>query len=273
MVRKTFGIYNEELSDCILFIETGIEYIACWCKGNETKQVKAFELFSFTEAEAATDFENLLKDIQLHSRLLTTKFEKAYCIWGNEKCVCIPQEFYKDEIADSYMEMMFGESDETKLCKDTTGDCVTLGLIPTKILSAYNNNYTVSANVHKYHQLLKGQKTSTKENKLYLVFYHSHLILSVFKEGNLQLIQSFSYKVPEDVLYYVLKIFKTYELPALETTVYTSGMIDTASPLYKTLNIYINQFLVEPVNANLFAAENFQEYPLHYFAPFCQYEV
>jgi len=272
MVGKTFGIYSDELSDCVLFIETGTNYIACWCKNNETKQVKAFELFSFTEPDA-NDFENLLKDMQLHSRLLAAKFEKAYCIWGYEKCVCIPQEFYSEEIAASYMELMFGILDETNFCKDTTNDCIILALIPTKILSEYSNRYTVSANVHKYYQLLRGQYTNAGENKLYLVFYHSHLIISVFKDGSLQLIQNFSYKVPEDALYYVLNIFNTYNLPANGTTVYASGMIDSASPLCGTLRVYINHFSFESADKNLFAAEGFHDYPLHYFTSFCQRDV
>src|SRR4051812_47368921 len=272
MARKTFGICSGDLSDCDLFIETGTEYISCWCKNSETKQVKAFELFSFTET-TTNDFENLLKDIQSDSRLLTTKFEKVNCIWGNEKCVCIPREFYKDEIAALYMEMIFGECNESKFSKDTMNDCVTLGLIPTKILAEYSNRYTISANVHKYYQLLKGQSINNAENKLHLVFYHTHLILSVFKEGNLQLIQSFSYKIPADVLYYVLNIFNRYELPLHETIVHASGMIDIASPLYGTLRAYINHFFIEPVDKNLFVAEGFYDYPLHYFSSFCQYDV
>jgi hypothetical protein len=272
MVRKTFGIYSEELSDCDLFIETGTEYISCWCKNNETKQVKAFELFSFTET-SIKDFEKLLGNIRADSRLLTTKFEKTYCIWGHEKCVCIPQEFYKDEIASSYMEFMFGESDQVSFCNNIINNCVTLGLIPGKILAAYENHYTISGNVHKYYQLLKGQCTNTAENKLHLVFYHAHIILSVFKEGSLQLIQNFPYKIPADVLYYVLNILNTYELPLQETTVHASGMIDTASPLYGTLRAYINHFFVESAGKNLFVADGFHEYPLHYFSSFCQYDV
>ena len=272
MVRKTFGIYSEDISHCDLFIETGTQYISCWCKDNETKQVKAFELFDFTEP-FTNDFENLLKGIRSDSRLLTTEFEKIYCIWGHEKCVCIPQEFYKDEVASPYMEMMFGECDEARFCKDTINDCVTIGLIPEKILSEYSNHFTISANVHKYHQLLKGQCTNDAENKLYLVFYHTHLILSVFKEGSLQLIQNFSYKIPADVLYYVINIINTYELPLHETIVHASGMIDTESPLYGTLRAYINHFFIEPVDKNLFVAEGFRDYPLHYFSSFCQYDV
>src|SRR5690349_19821921 len=113
MVRKTFGIYSEDLSGCDLFIETGTEYISCWSKNSETKQVKAFELFSFAEA-SLNDVANLMQNIQSDSRLFAEKFENVNCIWGHEKCVCIPQEFYKDEIATPYIEMIFGECNETE---------------------------------------------------------------------------------------------------------------------------------------------------------------
>jgi len=272
MVRKTFGIYSEELSGCILYIETGIEYIACWCKKNETKEVKAFELFSFAKT-GIDNFENLLRDIRSQSRLLTSEFENVYCIWGDEKCVCIPREFYKDELSTSYMEMMFGEFDEAKFCRDTINDCVTLGHIPAKILSEYGKHYKIAGNVHKYYQLLKGQHTSNKENKVHLVFYHSHFILSVYKESSLQLIQNFPYKTPADALYYVLNIFNTHDLSLNETPVHASGMIDTASPLYGTLRAYVNHFFVDPADKNLFAPEGFHDYPLHYFSSFCEYDV
>ena len=49
MVRKTFGIYSNPLEHCNLFIETGSDYIACWCKDSATNVVKAFELFSFPQ--------------------------------------------------------------------------------------------------------------------------------------------------------------------------------------------------------------------------------
>ena len=272
MVRKTFGIYSNPLEHCNLFIETGSDYIACWCKDSATNVVKAFELFSFTQ-NSADDFAALFKEVQLHSRLLTTSFENVYCIWGNEKCVCVPAEYYNDETAASYMELMFGESCPSALLNNTAMDCVTVFELPQSALDAYSKAYTVKASVHKYYQLIKGQQSDNGGNKMHVLFYHSHCIISAYKQGVLQLIQTYPYKVSEDVLYVLLNIAKAYQMPVSETPIYAGGLIDTSSPLYKTLHVYLNGFCFEPVDAALFTAEGFQDHPLHYFAPFCQYDV
>ena len=86
MVNKNFGIYSDDLSGCDLMIETGSDYIACWCKDKAAGMVKAFEQFGF-DANFYRSFENLFDDIQLHSRLLTTHFNNVYCIGACYMCL------------------------------------------------------------------------------------------------------------------------------------------------------------------------------------------
>ncbi len=271
MVRKSFGIYSEDHSGCVLYIETGNEYIASWCKHKNTGQVKAFEFFSFAPIDAR-DFDKLLKYVQSHSGLLTESFEKVYCIWSDEKCVCIPNEFYKDEIASVYMQTMFGDNIETTFYKESLNGYVVLAVLHQQAAAAFESYYVIDANVHKYFQLLKGQHNA-EENKIHLVFYPTHFIASVFKNKNLQLIQSFSYKLPEDALYHVIRVCNAFELSLNDTNVYAAGMIDTHSPLYQALYGYINNFSFEAPDKDFFAAADFHQYPLHYFTSFCQYDV
>lgn len=272
MVRKSFGIYSEDHSGCVLFIETGNEYIACWCKHDETKQVRSFELFNFTQADAG-DFDKLLRQVQNHSRLLTESFQKVYCIWSDEKCVCIPNEFYRDDVAARYMQTMLGDNIGTTFYKDNLNGYVVLAVLQQQAATAFEGYYTIDANVHKYFQLLKAQHDENTENKIHLVFYPTYFIASAFKEGKLQLIQSFPYKLPEDALYHVTSVCNAFGLSLNDTNVYASGMMDTNSSLYQTLYGHITNFSFEPTDTELFAAEDFHQYPLHYFTSFCQYDV
>jgi hypothetical protein len=150
---------------------------------------------------------------------------------------------------------------------------VVLAALQQNAATAFEGYYTIDVNVHKYFQLLKAQQTGEAENKIHLVFYPTYFIASVFKEGTLQLIQSFSYKLPEDVLYQVMRTLNALELSANDTRVYASGMIDTNSPLYQVLYGYLNNFSFEPADKDLFVAPDFHEHPLHYFTSFCQYDV
>ena len=272
MLQKTFGIYNDDLADCDFFIETGNDYIACWCKSRQSRAVQAFELFSFVEADAL-NFSELFKQLNNHSRLLTTKFENTSCIWGHEKSTCLPASFYQEDQISSYLQLMFGENSDSAFCKNTNGEVVTVAVLPANALKEYENHCTVSNSVHKYYQLLKGQQNEIAENKIHLVFYNTHFIISVYKQGVLQAIQTFKYKVSEDVLYPVLNMCKNFTMQVNETKIYASGLVDTASPLYATLYGYLDHFSFEPVDETLFAAEAFHEHPLHYFASFCQYDL
>lgn len=271
MVRKTFGIYSEELSASELFIETGDEYLACWCRSDLAPAVTAFELFTFKETERQA-FASLLNEIRLHSRLLTTPFEQVSCIWTDEKCICVPGEYFDETSSASYLQLMLGENPGTQTYDDRLGDYHLLAVLPQSDVAALKQFLPVHSNVHKYAQLLKGQQTEPG-NTIHMVFYYSWFIISVYRDQSLQLIQKYSYRVPEDALYYLLSICKSFGLPPDETKLYVSGMIDTASSLYETIRGYVQDCAIEPFNRDIFAAEAFHEYPLHYFASFCQYAV
>ena len=273
MVQKNFGIYSDDLSGCDFVIETGLDYIACWCKDKATGSIKAFEQFGF-DGNAYNSFEKLFTEVQLHSRLLTTHFNNVYCIWGYEKCICAPNELYSRGMAASAMELMFGEKIEQKsVIENTLGNCVVSTAINEDAWDVYSKHYRISANMHKYYSLLKMQKPQDEEDKLHLVFYNNDVIISAYKKGQLQLVQRFAYKAAEDVLYHILNICKTYQLPVAEINIRCSGMIDNSSPLYSTLLAYLGDFSFEAADKALFAAEGFHEYPLHYFVSFCQHDV
>lgn len=273
MVQKNFGIYSEDLSGCDLMIETGGDYIACWCKDKSARSVKAFEQFGFNRTNYSS-FEQLFKEVQLHSRLLTTYFNNVYCIWGHTTCVCAPNELYSRGMAASAMELMFGVAIEQRsVIENTFGNCVVSTAINEDAWDVYTKHYRITANLHKYYSLLKMQKPQAEEDKLHLVFYNNDFIISAYKQGHLQIVQRFNYKTPEDVLYYVLNVCKTFELNVTDLRIRCSGMIDDSSSLYSTLLSYLGDFSFETADKKLFAAEGFHEYPLHYFVSFCQHEV
>lgn len=272
MLQKTFGIYSEVLAGCSLFIETGTDYIACWCKDAETKAVKAFELFSFTEEEGS-GFEKTFEEVKLNSRLFSTVFEKAHCIWGDDKCVCMPEEFYSEQMAASMLGVMLGENPGVEICTGTINGIVTVSVVQTGAKKQYEKLYCELVDTHKYHQLIKGQTNGSADSKMYVVFYSAHCIISAYKNGMLQFIQTYNYKTPEDVLYSILNACNAHEMAVGETKIIASGLIDTSSPLYILLNTYLDHFSFAVADRDLYAAEDFHAHPLHYFASFCQYEV
>ncbi len=269
MVRKAFGIYGNDLNEGKLFIETGHDYIACSLVDGALEQLKAFELFHFETGDAES-FEKLFSDTKLFSRLLSESNGDVQLIWANEKAVCVPAEYFKEELSIAMLEAMHAVSAQANFSVNRTGDMVVVGYIPGNASAVYAANLNVSASEHKYFQLLNAQSGNEHKHAVYLVFDHSDFTYAIYKEGQLQLIQTQAYKTSEDVLYHLLNAFRVFAMPVAEVNILASGMIDDSSPLYKNLRAYFQHFAFQQMDESKFAAEGFKEYPLHYFASFCQ---
>ncbi|HNP22459.1 MAG TPA: DUF3822 family protein [Panacibacter sp.] len=268
MVRKVFGIYGNDLNGK-LFIETAHNYIACSVVDSSSQQLNAFELFHFDAVDTAS-FEKLFGDIQLFSRLFTAQYSIVDLIWANEKAVCVPAAYFDEALAVSMLETMHAVSPPVQFSVNKAEDIVVVGYIPADAFKVYAANFEVRSNEHKYFQLIRGLSHGDHKHAAYVLFDHSDFTYVVRKDGQLQLIQTRAYKTSEDVLYHLLNSFRVFAIPTQEINIVASGMIDDSSPLYKNLRSYFKHFAFQEMEASKFAAEGFNEHPLHYFASFCQ---
>src|SRR5258705_455507 len=97
-----------------------------------------------------------------------------------------------------------------------------------------------------------------------------YLSLIAFKEGKLQLIQTRTYNNAEDVLYFVLNVFKQYEIEK-DAEIFAGGFIEEKSKLYEMLYQYFENLKLTQVDEALFAANEFKDYSSHYFLPYANY--
>ncbi|MBO9594577.1 MAG: DUF3822 family protein [Niabella sp.] len=93
------------------------------------------------------------------------------------------------------------------------------------------------------------------------VIDHTFSVVAV-KNGTLLLAQHYTYRAPEDVLFYLLKIAETHQLPQTAVQLNVSGLIDADSQLYKMLYAYFLN--IRLMNAGWLADEA-QTLPPHYF--------
>lgn len=93
------------------------------------------------------------------------------------------------------------------------------------------------------------------------VIDHAFSVVTV-KNGKLLLAQHYTYRAPEDVLFYLLKIAEAHQLMQTEVQLNISGLIDADSQLYKMLYAYFLN--IRLMNAG-WLAETEQNLPPHYF--------
>ncbi|MBZ4191220.1 DUF3822 family protein [Niabella beijingensis] len=82
------------------------------------------------------------------------------------------------------------------------------------------------------------------------------------KDGSLILAQHYTYRAPEDVLFYLLKIAEVYQLAQTEVQLNVSGLVDADSRLYKMLYDYFLN--IRLMNAG-WTDEAAMDFPAHYF--------
>ena len=88
----------------------------------------------------------------------------------------------------------------------------------------------------------------------------------LLKEGKLQAIQTYPYKSPEDVAYYLLHLCESFEVVVNDTTVHLNGMISEDSNLYNEISKYFLNIQFESLPAGITYPEAMNEYPAHYFS-------
>lgn len=81
------------------------------------------------------------------------------------------------------------------------------------------------------------------ENKISSLFFEDRLIVSVFKKGDMQLINTFEIKSIEDALYYHLLLFQSTELNEEEIEVVTGG-------IYKEMDLFLSKLKAYFSNIN-----------------------
>lgn len=268
MVQKTFGIYNPETTSGNeqFYIELGKSHVATWLKDPQSNVVTAFELFEY-DAEMTPVFANVLRDVKLVSKIAKDYHPSVQVIWENSECLLVPAPYYEERVSPQYLNMVFGNSLHADVAGYTNPATKTAAVfrVPKSWKEAILQLYPNARFEHKYLGLF--DSFATDKQGLYAFFYRNHFILVVVKKQKVQLMQTFNYQTPEDVLYYILNTCNQYGMDYESTPVRVGGLIDFRSSLYEEMVKYLPDVAVDTLPGNRLGAA-FSEQPVHYFVPF-----
>lgn len=277
MPNKSFSIYSPDedtVSDVHdrLLLEVGKNHIACIDTNEHKKTISAFELFNFTENEAA-DFSKLFEVVFSDSKILTKSYPATVVFINNELSLLIPIFKFNTDIAADYLNVIFGEDFFSAIHFEhlpIEPGMMNAYRVSDTLSDILNNKFTKVSFRHTYSNIVKtivSDILSYPSECIYIQFYNTFLIVTVAKDEKLQLIQSFIYEAPEDVLYHLLNITERFALNRERLILEISGMIDLHYTLYRDLIAYFRHVEVQNVHTTKLLPD-IKEYPLHYFTPF-----
>jgi hypothetical protein len=270
MLQKTFSYYSDTLEDVDLFVEAGKNHIACWCKQTENKELRAFEFFLCDDYTEAT-FSDLIKDMRSHSRLVSIQSNNINFFWNNDEVLCLPpSQQNNDDIIRAAIELMFGNSGNTRIFSASAKACVVAWRIKSQQQQDAEKLFNNAVFGHSYVSLLSFPQ---KENSVcYLFFYPNYFTVILYNAGKLQLAQTRKYKTAEDVLYFVLNVFEQSDIQQ-NANVVCSGFIGENSKLYELLYQYLENLKLMHADEAIFSDKASSDYPQHYFLPYINYNV
>ncbi|MEO6730575.1 MAG: DUF3822 family protein [Ferruginibacter sp.] len=198
--------------------------------------------------------------------VLKQKFNKVHIIYGYTASMLIPEAYMDEKNSTAMLELVYGEASERVVRTDFVDEHAIYNVygVPAEIEQVLNRYFGSAKHTHVFSLLPAVFKGN--ENYMYCIFGKGQLKVLLVKEGKLQLMQSVTYKTPDDIVYHLLNLYKNFEIAMPAITIYLSGMIDPDSALYTEVYKYFLQLEFQPLPEQYQYPDEINQYPAHYFS-------
>lgn len=242
-----------------LLVQAGAGFVGFAAFRPTEKKVMGWLVYKY---EPGISLEEQLGAIAAKHAWVHTNYQKVLLVQYAANNVLVPAVLNSDAGKELFLEQVIGPQQNTVLVRDI--------VLQQSLVNHYTVDATVASVLNKrfpkgewWHlQSLLLTKQAAGGVRVTATVYFNEVQVTVERNGNWLLLQSYNYQTPEDVLYYILNVMQQLNLSQEETTVYLQGMIDQHSALYDVLYSYIlNLQLKDELQYSFPAAGN--EHPVH----------
>lgn len=276
MPQKIIGYHTKSKdstaveTDQLILQISGSE-VACMVKSGITKLVEEFELFQIDADNS--NWSDTFFQLRVSSDILNRSFRETHCYYQFEEAIMIPQEKFSISAAGDYLALVYGESDLHDIKYDTipAGEGMVNAYRLKKVIhEVVGKQFILYHPHHTYSSILNDLLTKKLPDGFFVKIqcYGKHIIVAVMKDRKLQLIQTFLYQVPEDILYHVMNLRQQLTFNDTESQLELSGMLDLNTPLFQQLSGLFSITTIENIDPLTSKAFTGKDFPLHYFTPF-----
>lgn len=237
-----------------LLLELGQDY----CNyGFFNEQAKSFVLIRYISFD---EFETTESLSQIFAELKNTHFEKVIFCIACFQALVIPHKYVGN--AQALLNAIY-EAPEQKYLNDAIAEwqIAVSYSIPLPVHQLITEAFPSAQFFHAYTPAIKIYNGFVAD-QISIHFTQQHFRIFVKKGQQLQLAQTYFYKTPLDVIYYLLKITTEFEMENAEIVLIISGLVDEKSAMYDELhNYFLNLHFALPPAFTLPESA----YPQHFF--------
>jgi Protein of unknown function (DUF3822) len=266
-MKKSFEILPDSFdpAHCILLCEVSNEGFSYAIKHEDDQSFRGVAIYHFDRVKPTVGFPIALQVLFHDHAILSRKFKKTIINYSFPQSVLIPFSLYNRQQEREVMNLMFGDLDDNDIIlTDVITNCNMYNTyrIPAAVYEVVQNQFAEAEHVHQYSVLLRGRVAET--NSLDVIFYSQKIVVTVIKDGTVQLVNTYSYETAEDVSYHLLNISQHLELQQLPVKI--SGLVEENSTLYKEIYKYFTGISLQGYPEGNLYSDEISAYPAHYFS-------
>ena len=266
-MRPAFEILPSsfDAENCSLLVEVSNEGFSFCIKDEVANSFIGLAVYHYDKSKPPVGLPIALQILFHQNEILSRKFRKVQVVYSLVQSILIPFSLYDREKNQSLMNMMYGDlhSNETILtdviAQQSIYNCYR---ISSALYEVVQTQFPDALSVHQYSLLLK--TSIIEKDKLSVIFYTQKMVVTLIKDGKIQLINSFKYRTPEDVSYILLNICHQFEIESISLEI--SGLIEENSALYKEIYKFFTEIELVKLPEGINYSEEITQYPSHYFS-------
>lgn len=204
-------------------------------------------------------------------------FKSVTCAIAHNKFTLVPSGLFDEENKRSLLEFNHPIESEEKIHSDLMQNLdaknifTTSGSFESEIRKQFINVHFI----HNSTSFIEGlliQNKNTKGKRFFADFHSSYFEIAILEDGKLLFNNSFKYKAPEDIAYYILFVYEQLHLNPEEVELIVSGEIEKTAKEHSLLYNYIRhvKFAALPDGFN-FSYKFNEVQPHKFWSLFTQY--
>lgn len=249
------GADVELSTDDRLLFEVGKDYCSYAYWNPSTNTIHHLQFISFEEVEAEKDLLEIINSVK------NNRFDSVVICSAFAQALLVPTKYFNNNY--QTLDIIYDQqAQEYKHDAIPEWQMITIYSLPQKIAGLFQDSFSNVQFLHAYTPAIKMYNGYVADNQLSVHFTPQHFRVLLKKDTAIQLAQTYWYKTPLDVIYYLLKICYEFEMEQSSVHLILSGLIEKNSTLFGELYQYFtNIHFAHPPEIKL--PDN--SYPQHFF--------
>jgi hypothetical protein len=275
MIRPAFNIEHEKPSDddllqSLLLMAVnpyGFSYLVLHQVRQEVLEARYYSI-PVTEDKSLSDGLRVIVDAD---ELLNSQFRQSIVLYNFAESLLVPDVSFRLNHSRDLIELAYGTVTKGLILSEKVPQHPAHNVyrIAPDVHSLFQNKFTAGKYWHIYSLWLSSIKSFSPDighaAQLHVLFYPDRMLVSVYKDGQLQLVQTYLYQVPEDAVYFLLNICRQLELSPEEVALIMSGYAEEDSALLTEVRKYFLHCIMDQP-PQTFMDSVFNPLPVHFFS-------